>query len=129
MLKKLAIVIIMMVYGLSSTGAIVHLDYCCGKLSDISLSLPHEKKKDDSHKDKMEGKGCCDSKQLQLSVKGEQEIVQKAADVTTVSLPPYSLNEVYFFFNGLKEVKTFSNGPPLYFSSPPLFLQHCLFRI
>ena len=127
MLKKLAIVIIMMVYGLSSTGAIVHLDYCCGKLSNISLS-PVEKK-DGCHKDKMEGKSCCDSKQLQLSVKGEQEILQKAGHVTIASLPPYFLNEVNLFFNGAKAVNTSSNGPPLYFSSPPLFVQHCIFRI
>lgn len=128
MLKKLTIVIIMMVYGLSSTGAIVHLDYCCGKLSNISLSAVHGKK-DDCGKDKMEGKSCCDSKQLQLSVKGEQEVLQKAGHVSMASLPVNTLNEVNFFFNSPKEVRSFSNGPPLYFSSPPLFLQHCLFRI
>jgi hypothetical protein len=128
MFKKLAIIIILVVYGLSSTGAIVHLDYCCGKLSNISLS-PVKNKKDNCHKDKMDGKSCCDSKQLSLSIKGEQETLQKAANFSPISLPALSIQEVYYFFNNEREVKSFSNGPPLIFSSPPLFVQNCNFRI
>src|SRR3954468_8869325 len=73
MLKKIAVIIIIMVYGLASTGAVVHLDYCCGKLSNISLS--GEKHRDDKcPATTFHAKNCCDSKLLPLQLKGEQQL-------------------------------------------------------
>jgi hypothetical protein len=128
MFKKVAIIIIVLVYGLSSTGAIVHLDYCCGKLSNISLA-PVEKKKADCHQDQIKGKSCCDSKQVRLSVQGEQETLQKVASAVSLSFASYPLNQVEFAPQGFHRIYSYSTGPPPLLLTAPLFIQHCTFRI
>ena len=128
MFKKVAIIIIVLVYGLSSTGAIVHLDYCCGKLSNITLA-PVEKKKDDCHKNQIKGKSCCDSKELHLSVKGEQEPLQKVVNAVSISFAFYPLHQVDFTIQGFHTIHSYSTGPPPLLLNTPLFIQHCAFRI
>ena len=127
LMKKLIVIIITLVYGLSSTGAIVNLDYCCGKLANISL-LPVEKK--DCKDDCMKAKSCCDFKQIFLKVKGEQEVSAKW--VSSQKQSPTSIviisgtNELVTTF---KPINKFSTGPPVCNSSVPLFIQNCFFRI
>ena len=127
-MKKLVVILITLVYGLSSTGAIVNLDYCCGKLADISL-FPVENK-DCKDGCGMKATSCCDSKQLYLKVKGEQEVAAKwvssqKQSPTSIPILPGTSDVVTIF----KATNKFATGPPEYISSVPLFIQNCLFRI
>ena len=126
-MKKLVVILIALVYGLSSTGAIVNLDYCCGKLANISL-LPVEKK--DCKDDCLKPKSCCDSKQIFLKVKGEQEVAAKwvssQKQSTTSIIIITGTSELVTTF---KPISRFSTGPPVYNSSVPLFIQNSFFRI
>ena len=126
-MKKIIVVLIILVYGLSSTGAIVHLDYCCGKLSNISLSSsPMEDCKDVGIK----AKSCCDSKQVHLKVKGEQEVAVKwISSQNQSSASTQVIDDVHEITIGYKPVNEFATGPPLIYSPVPLFIQHCLYRI
>ena len=126
-MKRLIVILITLVYGLSSTGAIVNLDYCCGKLANISL-LPAEK--NDCKDMCMKPKGCCDSKQIFLKVPGEQEVAAKwvssqKQSPTSLTILPGTCDDVTTF----KPTNKFTTGPPARSSQVPLFIQHCLYRI
>src|SRR4051812_18637739 len=128
-MKKFAIVLIILVYALSSTGAVVHLEYCCGKLSNISLLPAQEDKKHCGGKT-INSKSCCDSKQVLLKVKGEQLSIVKWVNVQkqlVVSIR--STPESYEVNAGYKPINEHSTGPPIYFSTVSLFLQHCQLSI
>lgn len=126
-MKKLIVLLVIMVYGLTSTGAIVHLDYCCGKLANISLSTsPMEDCKDDG----MKANSCCDSKHVILKVKGEQEVAVKWMNTQKQSAFPIAfVHDQHEVTTSFKPSNEFSTGPPAPDSQVPLFIQHCLFRI
>ncbi|HWJ29342.1 MAG TPA: hypothetical protein VNS32_22570 [Flavisolibacter sp.] len=69
-MKKLLAFILIMVYGLSSTGMTVHFHYCCGKLDKVSLEPVKGKCEGAAG---MKNKSCCDSKQVTLKLKREQQ--------------------------------------------------------
>ena len=117
-----------MIYALTSTGAIVHLDYCCGKLSNISLA-PVDQKKDECKKDILKGKSCCDSKQVHLSVKGEQEVTQKSVNLFSSPLSIQLISLFNFIIEPYENNYPGSNRPPPLYSSTLLFIQHSVFRI
>lgn len=126
-MKRLIIAMVLMVYGLASTGAVVHLEYCCGKLSDISLEAA---KKDECKKVTLSGKSCCDSKQVHLKVSGEQELMAKWSN----SLKQHAIAPPSTFADFrrpllFKRSENFPTGPPIDRSTVPLFLQNCLFLI
>jgi hypothetical protein len=124
-MKKFAIVLIILVYGLSSTGAVVHLEYCCGKLSNISLVPAREDKKHCGGKT-IESKSCCDSKQVLLKVKGEQLSVVKWVNVQKQLVVVIGTTPESYEVNvGYKPINAYSTGPPIYSSTVSLFLQHC----
>jgi hypothetical protein len=126
-MKKLIVAIVLLVYGLTSTGAIVHLDYCCGKISKVSLS--HSQKEACKEKT-ISGKSCCDSKDVQIKVKGDQMTTVKWVNMhkqfssTSPGLAT-SFTQIILY----TPVNEFSTGPPLIASTVPLFIQHCLFLI
>lgn len=67
--KKLAILLILLVYGVSSFGISVHFHYCCGKLKDVNIitvanSCGMDHKKGDLP--------CCDDKEVSLQIKSDQ---------------------------------------------------------
>jgi hypothetical protein len=68
-MKKLLAIIILLAYGLSSTGMTLHLHYCCGKLDKVDFSGPGSR-----HCGKdclVKNKSCCDDKQIDLKIKSE----------------------------------------------------------
>ena len=126
-MKKLVVILVTLIYGLSSTGAIVNLDYCCGKLANISL-LPVEK--DDCQDGCMKANNCCDSKQILLKVNGEQEIAAKwviaqKQSPTAIAIAPGSIDGAFI----LRTTERFSASPPARALQIPLFIQQCVFKV
>jgi len=126
-MKKLFTLCIILVYGLASTGATVCLDYCCGKLADVSLTSPE---KEDCSASCLSAKGCCDSKHVILKVKGEQEMVakwigtQKLFGASVFTATEYQPAVYNFHISN-----TFSTGPPDLAPRSPLYIQLCVFKI
>jgi hypothetical protein len=117
------------VYGFSSTGAVVHLDYCCGKLSNISL-LPSHGDKNDCGGKTIHGKSCCDSKQVLLKVKGEQLSVAKSVNVQKQFIAAVGIISKSFDVKvGYDFINEYFTGPPIFSSTVPLFLQYSLLLI
>jgi hypothetical protein len=126
-MKKLLTLFIMLVYGFASTGATLHLHYCCGKLDKVSFSTEHNPKCP-----KKEGvyKNCCDSKQVDIKIKADQQPVVKW--VTLQQDSGSTLPLASFLFEGpIKKIvaSVHTTGPPVRPSSVPLFIRHCVFRI
>jgi hypothetical protein len=126
-MKKCLLFMIMLVYGLSSSGMSVKLYYCCGKLERITFSSKFETTC--AGKEKTSVTECCDKKEVDLKVKADQEPTSKQVNfvsshvITTafqVTAQAVHLSEA--------RLNPFGNGPPL--SSPlPLFIKNSVFRI
>jgi hypothetical protein len=124
--KKLAAIIMIMLYGLSSTGATVQFHYCCGKLKSVKLSTAAVK--ECGGKQKMGSKPCCETKQVSSKSHDQQQ------DVYTISFgsdAPVILCQV------VTEVPVFHSLPAYThqqaYLSPPLskslLILNCVFRI
>ena len=128
-MKKLLIILVMLVYGLSSMGMSINLHFCCGKLDDISFSLPKDKScaKDQNSISK---KRCCDDKHLEFKLKADQEPsakwVQTYKQLTAPSITTVSNN---FWQPQHQPVNELATGPPLTTSPLPLFIKNRVFRI
>jgi hypothetical protein len=128
-MKKLFIILIMLVYGLSSTGTSVNLHFCCGELDDISFSIPKEKSCAKDH-DSLSKKRCCDDKHLEFKLKADQEPSAKWIQAYKQFTAP-SLTTVSFLLWQPQHtpVNELATGPPLVASSLPIFIKNRVFRI
>jgi len=127
-MKKIAAIILILVYGMSSLGMSVTADYCCGKLSKLGVSLKqNENPKQDNQ---LENKRCCGHKEVSFKVKTDHEITAKQNIVVSTQAV---VQPVFFdvpsrlnFLN--KAISQNSNGPPL-FNAVPVYISNCVFRI
>ena len=125
-LKKLSVILLLMIYSLSSTGMIVNFHYCCGKLKNVEFSSVQVecgmKMKHGS------SKKCCDSKQLELKVKADQKITEAAKPAFKAIALPANFSEFVIAHpvHGKHLI-------PSIFAPPPLVQQlnilHCVYRI
>jgi hypothetical protein len=128
-MKKLFIILIMLVYGLSSSGMSVSLHFCCGKLDDVSFSAQKEKScaKDDESFSK---KRCCDDKHLEFKLKSDQEPSSKWIQAYKQLTTPLITSASYIFWQPQHQpVNELATGPPLKTPALPLFIKNCVFRI
>jgi len=91
--KKLIIVLLIAVYGVSSSGMTVYVHYCCGKLDKIDLSDSNNKKCPLHFE--ASTKGCCDGKQIEIKIKSDHQ-------------PEYAVKKVLkqFSINHIAEAST-----------------------
>lgn len=126
-MKRLTVLLLLIVYGFSSSGMTLHFHYCCGKLDKIELSPAKEMKCGMQHK--AEKKSCCDSKQLELKVKSDY----KAEAAAKLIIPSFSAAKSFTDFAvtqpryGKQLIPQVFAPPPLY--QNPLYIFHCLYRI
>jgi hypothetical protein len=127
-MKKTLVILVLLAYGLSSTGMTLHFHYCCGKLDAITLSSYTKKV---CPTQSVSGKGCCDNKHIELKLKQDQEPGAKEAGTHKVlpSLPGYSSVFYPVYVKADRPVNEFSTGPPVAASSLPLFMRNRTFRI
>jgi hypothetical protein len=124
-MKKFVVIILLLVYGLSSSGMSVKVHYCCGKFDKINFSLKsQENKKNDSKKK------CCDNRKVSFKLKTDQESTAKqlTAFSTQIIFPPVSCLIVPGISGRSNYIPEHSTGPPSY-SSTALFIKNCSFRI
>ena len=125
-MKKLVAIVLLLVYGLSSSGMTLQFNYCCGKLKSIKLTPVKESQCGMSHF--MGSKKCCDSKQLELKIKADQKLEQSGK--FSFSLPPLEKQEHLISFTHPVVSNTLV---PEVFAPPPLqnslFVLFCVYRI
>ena len=125
-MKKLLVIMLMMVYGFSSTGMTVSFQYCCGKLKNVEWSAVNETLCGSEHK--MGSKPCCETKQIS----NKQQVDQDNYQLQVKNFNTFS--EIAKPFPATCKVTLISTHPsPVAFTSPPLlshlFLLNCVFRI
>ncbi|RYY47385.1 MAG: hypothetical protein EOO06_12615 [Chitinophagaceae bacterium] len=127
-MKKLLAIMILLVYGLSSTGMTVHFQYCCGKLEKIDLVPPITNHCVGDKGNKIENKKCCDDKEVSLKISSEQspaKILHPASFLIAIKtvLPDLFLSSSFETKKLLPEV----------FAPPPLKKElthlYCTYRI
>ena len=126
-MKKIIVIVLLLVYGLSSSGATIHLHFCCGKLDDISFSSTGQKS---CSIKTFSSKNCCNSKHVEFKVKADQEAGVKwiaACKSFTKFLYPAIYNGLMFC--GKATPGEFTTGPPQKALPVPLFIQYCSYRI
>lgn len=127
-MKKITVIILMVVYGMSSSGMCVSADYCCGKLSKLGVSL---NQKENSQKDFLtDNKKCCDHKQVSFKVKADHQTTAKQhIDFSNQPILQPAFYTINYNWNSLNNlVLKHSTGPPL-FKAVPMYISNCVFRI
>lgn len=126
-MKKIIVIVLLLVYGLSSSGATIHLHFCCGKLDDISFSSTDPKSCSEKT---FNSKNCCNSKHVELKVKSDQEPGAKWL-AACKSFTKFHYPVIYHgsTFCGKVTPCEFATGPPQKALAVPLFIQYCSYRI
>jgi hypothetical protein len=127
--KKLFLILLILVYGVSSSGMTLHIHYCCGKIDRVDV-VPVKKDNCAMGHDKPM-KNCCDEKQLSLKLKSEQNTKAGIKLVCKILQPDkihYNNETVIIQGNKCTIAGVIDSYHPPAASVPPNIL-HCVFRI
>ncbi len=64
----------LLMYGLSSTGMTLHFYYCCGKLDKVNFSSAEVKHCNKAKRYTAREKQCCDDKEIRLNSKYGEDL-------------------------------------------------------
>ena len=125
-MKRIAVILLVIIYSASVYGITINKFYCCGKLTSINLYAGHLSKSDD----KAAGSGCCKTtkenfkvKDNHFSVKTDLNLKNSFALITPVFFVPAS-QEIL----SLREVSAYnSQAPPI--QRDPLYILYSNYRI
>ena len=127
-MKKIALILIISVYAISTLGVGLTQFYCCGKLQSTSISLiqnTNQKAGTANEKD-----GCCKNKFQYIKIKDSHvkaDYLNSPVKYFT-ELNLYTSSFYDIAFAPLKVViANRSNAPPLH--SVPAYIYNCVFRI
>jgi len=125
-MKKLAVILVLLVYGPSSFGMTLHFHYCCGRLERVDLTPP-KAKHCGGNDQKISAKSCCDTKEVRLNIKSDQDagkVLQLSFQCFTIKASPD------FLISGPVET---TKPVPEIFAPPPLKKElthlYCIYRI
>ena len=128
-MKKIALILLTIIYALSSFGIGIKQFYCCGKLKFTSISFVQDAKERCSKGN--ERSGCCKTKYQSLKVK-DTHITADAIN------NPVKYFSAAIIFNSSFEnaalaqqqpvVSNPSHAPPLH-NGLPIYILHCVYRI
>jgi hypothetical protein len=127
-MKKLLVIVLLLVYGSSSSGMTLHFHYCCGKLAKIDLE-PIEKKDCKGEHKELRRTLCCQSQSLELKLSDDQQFREwQQHDFKATSAEPCSIQIATASIHpDPASSNPICNSPPL--PSQALFIYHCVFRI
>ena len=132
-MKKTFLVILAFTYFASTSGAILHLHYCMGKMVEWSVSGNEEENCPvcGSDKGKMVEKGCCKDEHKQLKVTNDHSITETAFQglwLMAVVLPVSFIDIPAITFSSITEENPTTNAPP-HSTGIPIYKRNCVFRI
>jgi len=131
--RKIIVVILALVYISSSTGAMLHLHYCMGKIVDWDLGQKKSKicsgcgmKKDDRANNR-----CCKDEHKFIKNVTDQKITESGFQLIRLisEVFPTSFDEIlHNNFSTLKEENPISHAPPRS-SGVAVYVRNCVFLI
>ena len=90
-MKKLFVTILALVYLTSSSGAMVNLHYCMGKLMSWDLAVESKNKCGTCGMEKSGHKSCCHDEHKQLKVENDQRLTESSSQVLSISTQEVAL--------------------------------------
>lgn len=129
-MKKVALILLICVYALSSFGVGIKQFYCCGKLKSTTISLVEDSKEKCGKGD--ENSGCCKTKFKSLKVKDTHivadDISNPAKHFTDLHLFIPSF-EIIALANEPMDIANASHAPPPSHHGVPVYILNCTYRI
>jgi len=124
--KKIAVILLTLIYSISVYGVTINKFYCCGKLADVSLTATSHSKMDS----KADDNTCCKNIKTNIKVKDNHisaptglSFKNSFALIIPIFFVPASLEEIT-----LKEVSAYnSQAPPI--RRNPLYILYSNYRI
>jgi hypothetical protein len=130
-MKKSIILLLLVLYGFSSSGLSVYVHYCCGKIDKINFSAKH-KSKCPAGADHAFKKSCCESKEFNNHIK-DSYVPEAAANSVAKQLLACAeitpvFNEQFVPYSTVSCLNGSNSSPPFDKGSSLLAL-YCIFRI
>jgi hypothetical protein len=127
-MKKFLIILLMLVYGISSSGMTINLHYCCGKLDGISFLGKQDKGCEMGNH--LKKSSCCNDKQISAKLNADQQSTAKWLQVykQLIAAPVYSTS-YNLFTNQIVTTNRLARGTPVPIFPVPIFIKNCVFRI
>jgi hypothetical protein len=129
-LKKIAIILLIGLYGLSASGMAVQLHYCCGKVASVSLGYQKSSKAGCKHGSmKKTMPGCCNDQQVSIDVDDDQGLAAGAIvpSQPDLEVPAYQVTiPTVFTSANSTSISNIRGSPPN--SSVPIYLFNQVFR-
>jgi hypothetical protein len=132
-MKKLLIIIIAMLYISTSTGAVIHMHFCMGKLSDWGLwhNDSDNCSKCGMEKNSSQNNKCCKDEQKYIKNTADQKVREtnlQFIQILSSALPVPFIETTFKEFSSVTEENPRTNAPPL-INSVLLYIRNCTFRI
>lgn len=126
-MKRVSILLLLIVYGLSSFGIGLKSFYCCGKLESVSIDILHLSEKNAPKEDD----DCCKTTYKYFKVKDSHVMASHFSAAVRYSVTPSFTSPIF-------QTESYASNhtgtvieiyaPPLN-PSAPLHILHCVFRI
>lgn len=129
-MKKIAVILLLLIYGTATMGATIHMHYCMNEL--VGWSLWHGEKDKECGRCGMKEKkgGCCKDEHKQVKLKTEHQKSVTAQYIQFLDVPALVTPIVDYSFKGTPIALDFpvSNAPPK-IPRERLYILHCVFLI
>jgi hypothetical protein len=129
MFRKGSVILLLLIYAISSSGMSIRQFYCCGKLKSVSLVIDNFPKQDC---DKGDGNdGCCKNKFQYFKIKdthlASSELIAPYLLHLDLAVP---LDDFLAKIVALQNEIALNSGPsPPATTTVPIYLSNCVFRI
>ncbi len=132
-MKKIIVTILAFVFIVTSTGAMVHMHYCMGKLADWGIGHSESSTCGRCGMQNNEGEdnGCCKDEHQLMKNDADQKITETGFQMTqqlAVVLPVENIEFPAFWVTSTIAENPFNHGPPLG-GDVALYLRNCVFLI
>lgn len=129
-MKKIAVILLLLIYGSATIGATIHMHYCMNEF--VGWGLWHGKKDKECGKCGMKEKkgGCCKDEHKQVKLKTEHQKSVTAQYIQFLDVPALVVPIADFSFKGTSISLDFpvSNAPPK-IPRERLYMLNCVFLI
>lgn len=125
--KRLAAILMILLFGVSSSGATIQLHYCCGKLKSISFGSVQAA--DCGMDMEMESGPCCETQSLSSGTQDQEHqyfSITPGSAAPAEALPAYTgIRHRVVSENVYHETAITGTPPP----RTDILVKHCVFRI
>ncbi len=129
-LKKLTVILLALIYAVSSSGMTLYVHYCCGEIDDVSVMAKAPHNEGCHNGEHIDNSSCCADETVDLKFKSDENLVASLLNhmqQVQVAVLPQPAKPIV---PERKEVKSpLSKGPPERLSATSIYLANCNFRI